>query len=225
MSEVTADFNIQNFIEGPLHKIGVRLPKDEYIDRAGNGVTKDTMLWTYNQILPQLSPGILQTAWASAQRESEVRVEKNIPLFAKSRTQIPSSLDYAFRTFKRRSDGNPIKGDPRTALCQLPRELHEFGKDSTGAANMIYPGILWYQWTLPVGLEVQRGIDTVEVLVYKNEPFIVPSIDDDLSVRLITLNNTKNYGDMRTIPILQAKADGLPTLRDLLLRQVEININ
>jgi len=212
-------------IERCFQRATVQLPRNDYISRMRNGVKKHEMIWVYDTIAHQLPADEVGKAWGLAQAESLARIEKRIRLFQKGRTQIAESKQFAFRTFKRRSDGGLIKNDPRTALSLLPSELHESGIDSAGASNMIYPGLLWYENTFPVGLEVEHGIDTVEVLVYNNRPYIVPSLDDPTTVRLVHLDNDKNYGDMKTIPLAEAQKEQYPTLRELLIGQIEIDIS
>jgi len=103
-------------IERCFQKATVHLPRNDYISRMRDGVKKHEMLWVYEAISNQLPPDEIGKAWRLARAESEARVEKRIRLFQKSRTQVPESKQYAFRTFKRRSDGGLIKNDPRTAL-------------------------------------------------------------------------------------------------------------
>src|SRR5690606_24282486 len=99
----------------------------------------------------------------------------------------------------------------------------EHGIDAQGSEGNILPGMIWDAYAVPTHIELKEdGVNVMEVIVYRNQPFVLPTKNGEDTTTLVNLSNLSTNGKKSEISVKEAKEKGYPTLRDLLVGQIEV---
>jgi hypothetical protein len=219
MSDGGDSVEIENKVEGPQQKVEIHLSAKDYLNQGypthsafnQNG-------WAYEQISEHLPPGKLKKAFDLAKNERDARIKANVDVLS-NESMVPGSDEYAFRVFKRKSDGSPLRGNEKATLSSVGDNLYEYGIEAPGDEDMILPRNIWDPWGFPTITGMRdRGEDVTGILVYENKPFVLPTKESDEHVTLIDLETAKKV----QISKKEAADKKYPTLRDLFVGQIEV---
>lgn len=210
MSEGGEGVKIENSVEGPQQKIEVHLSRKDFESKGIN--------WAYEQISQHLPQGELKDAFDLAMKEREARRERGIDVLSPT-SLVEGSNKYAFRGVIRKSNGEPMHSYKDAILSDVSDKLFIHGIEAPGSEENILPRNLWDPWVFPtpVGIE-DRGEDVSEILVYRNETFVIPPGDGDQTVTRVNMET----GKKDQISKKEAVDESYPTLRDILVGQIEV---
>lgn len=224
MSENGGEIKIENSVEGPQQKVVVHLSKREFEDQGypkHSPINQNT--WAYEQISSSLPSGELKKAFDLAKEERKLWIErKNDDLkfdILTRETLAVGSDRYMFRGAIRKSDGTPFYLDDRATLESVDINLHKHGIEAPGIEDMILPRRIWDMYTFPAPIRVdERGEDVSIIMVYRNEPFVLPNEKSEETVTMFDIENWKK----EQISVQDAREKKYPTLRDIFIGQIEV---
>jgi hypothetical protein len=208
---------IQNRVEGPQYKVVVHCSANEYLKHWGTG--EDPYAYPYEKIMEQLPEGELKKAFIAGYNEQEARRKAGLGALG-SPILTDEAKKYAFRGIRRRSDNLPTWQHPEATLESVDDSLHANGIDAPGERSpyFIMPGLIWNIYAFPNATDVRKhNIDVSGILVYRNEPFVLPSQPGAVTTKLYTGDGSK----AQEISLDQAK--NYPTLRDIYIGQIEVH--
>ena len=213
---------ITNSIEGPKIKAVVHISQDGYKKMWSE--SDDPYRQVINAVINQLPENELKTALTIGNEERGARVKIPNQYFHPVITL--EAEKYAFRGIKRRSDDLPISQSVESTLTLLEPYLFKYGIDApknTSAAGNIMSGMPWDTFTFPNPSSVDAGIDMSFILVYRNEPYILPTENDKTLTQLFIPRSKDARESTKTISVEEAKQKTYPTLRDLFIGYIEIH--
>jgi len=214
--------NIENRIEGPHEKTIIHISAKEYDKEWGDG--RYPYNTVYSKILENLPLGELRKAFEAATKERDARMANGSytdPIIT------DEAKKYAFRGIKRRSDEKPTYEHPKATLATVDENLHTHGIDAVGlrTAKNIMPGLIWDMYAFPSPNDIESGINTGIVVVYRNEPYVLPTNPGETETYFFNSPNFGQKSKEEKISVEDAKRQDYPTLRDLYIGEVEIHFD
>ena len=213
--------SIENRVEGPHLKVETHVSGKDYIKQWN----PDPYSWVYDQVEQQLPEGELKKAFQAASRERVARKKENGSYLDPIMTE--KARKYAFRGITRRSDNRPTWENEDSILDSVGTSVHTYGIEAPGptSARNTMSGMIWDEYAFPNPNLLEGGLDTSVILVYKNEPYILPTNPGDTTVKLFQPRGPENKLKWKEIPIEEAKGKDYPTLRDIFIGQIEIHFD
>lgn len=203
---------IENRKEGPKQKAVINLPQEGLKARLG----REVIDWFYEEVLNQMPDGELKDAFDLAAKERTARLEDPDVEMHYGPALIPGANKYAYRAFTRRSDGAPLPYHLESTYEKAGENILLHGIENPNSPDMILPNLISDDHWLP---DFNLGDDISSILVYKNEPFVMPTKSGEQTTRLINLET----GEVKSISLSDARERGYPTLRDNVVGQIEIH--
>lgn len=224
MAEGSGEIKIENNVEGPQQKVVVHLSKQEFTDQGyPNHSPINQNTWAYEQISSSLPSGELKKAFDMAKEERKLWIDRKsedlkFDILTRE-TLVEGSDRYMFRGAIRKSDGAPFFLDDRATLESVDANLYEHGIEAPGIEDMILPRRIWDMYTFPSPIRVEeRGEDVSIIMVYRNEPFVLPNKEGEETATMIDIENWKK----EQISVQEAREKKYPTLRDIFVGQIEV---
>jgi hypothetical protein len=213
---------ISSVVEGPQQKIETYISKDSY-QKQWSG-SSDPYSWLYAQIEQQLPSGEIKDAIHASLEEKRARMKTGQNYAGPILTE--GAKKYAFRGIKRRSDKGPMWEHPESTLDSVDQNLFLNGIDTSDTRNAknISSGVILDDYPFPKPEEIARdGLDVGIIMVYHNEPFVVPLEQDRQKMALIQPYSLDVSHNRKIVESAEAKSKGYPTLRDIYVGQVVVN--
>jgi hypothetical protein len=206
---------IENKVQGPQQLVETHIAQKDYLGQWGH----DPDEWALNQISSQMPDGELKHAFDAGVTEFH---ERRIRHLMEWDPEIitDEAQKYAYRCVKRRSDNLPTWEHDESTLASLEDNIFVSGVDvpTEESATYISPGHFWNTHLFPGPIDFEKtDIDTSEILVYRNEPFVLPSKPGDKKTTLVK-NRVSSQINIE-------EAQKYPTLRDIYIGRVEVRFD
>jgi hypothetical protein len=213
---------IENRLEGPKLFEIINMSANDYIKQSPSESTN----WFYSHLIENLKDGELKKAVDLARKEQLARQEAGIEISSRQKAIVQGAENYAFRAFKRKSNGEPLlyPSGVESTLENAHTTIHREGIEANNSYSQIFPNTIWEMFFIPTPADIEtREVDTACLIVYENKPFVLTSTEGSKTTILVDISTADPKKQIREISLNEAHQH--PTLRDIMIGTIEVHLN